>query len=95
MATPIRESVYAPLDKVDTAERLVQYLNAHGLKMTYGDLGKIIKHHPVGLALILDEINVREKNRGGTRAITGCIVNQHGDPGDGYRECATRLGLVA
>jgi hypothetical protein len=69
---------YELLDKVDTAERLVQFANARMIKMTCREFADVIKHHPVGIGPILFEINRREKVRGGIRMLTGCVVNADG-----------------
>jgi len=86
---------YAKIEKLETARCIVNLLNEKHWKITYAELAKILKLHPLELGRVLDLVNRQHKDAGGTEMITGCIVNITGEPGLGYALCAKELGLQA
>jgi hypothetical protein len=85
---------FAP-GKIELTERIIEWLNKEGRKMTYGDLGKIIQHPAFAMAGLLDEVNLRHKAaRRGDTVITGCIVNKASlRPGEGIKSLRTFHGM--
>jgi hypothetical protein len=87
------ERTFAKIEKLDVAEQLVLWLDKRGLKITYGEFGRIVGHPAPYVGDLLDEVNRRHKARGGKDMLTTCVTDRFGHVGDGYATCKTELGL--